>query len=99
MVVHPRFSHFFLMLWFVCKIDHVVRNCSRCWVDSTLSSGQGSTVAQMCREYESQASLFQRTHAVFVHGLSHVTLSLSRYIQESRMPCSDEAGEGPSFFG
>lgn len=33
MVVHPKFSYFFLMLWFTGKIDHVVRNHTRCWIE------------------------------------------------------------------
>lgn len=33
LLVHPKLSHFFLMLWYVCKIEHVVRNYTRCWLD------------------------------------------------------------------
>lgn len=30
-VVHPRFMHFFHMLWLVCRVDHILRNMARAW--------------------------------------------------------------------
>ena len=33
-LLHPRFTHFFLLLWFVCKLDHVLRNFTRCWLEN-----------------------------------------------------------------
>lgn len=32
-VVHPNLEHFFQMFWFVCKIEHIVRNMARSWMD------------------------------------------------------------------
>lgn len=37
-LVHPKLSHFFLMLWYACKIEHVVRNYARCWLDEEIRS-------------------------------------------------------------
>ena len=39
-VVHPRFMHFFNMLWFVCRIDHVLRNIAKGWMASTNSGAE-----------------------------------------------------------
>lgn len=33
MVVHPDFEHFFHMLWYSSKIEHVVRHMGRCWME------------------------------------------------------------------
>ena len=32
-VVHPNFEHFFHMLWYCCKIEHVVRHTAKCWME------------------------------------------------------------------
>lgn len=34
-VVHPRFMHFFSMLWLVCRVDHILRNMARAWMASS----------------------------------------------------------------
>lgn len=31
-VVHPRFNHFFSMLWLACRLDHILRNMARAWM-------------------------------------------------------------------
>lgn len=33
-VVHLRFTHFFSMLWLVCRVDHILRNMARAWMAS-----------------------------------------------------------------
>lgn len=40
-MVHAKFSHFFLMLWYVNKIEHVVRNYTKCWLCDRSSSQDG----------------------------------------------------------
>jgi uncharacterized membrane protein YgcG len=33
LVVHTNLEHFFFMFWFAYKIEHIVRNMARCWMD------------------------------------------------------------------
>lgn len=77
MLVHPKLAHFFLMLFYVCKLEHVVRNYARVWVDGS-SGGQGGQrdIASLCREFEAQDNLLSGMYVMFRHGISHVLESL-----------------------
>ena len=47
-VVHQDFEHFFSMLWFSGKIEHVVRHMAKCWMDDfqTLASEGGGSAKE-----------------------------------------------------
>ena len=91
--VHPRFAHFFLMLWFVCKIEHVIRNSTRCWLDSILQLDETVSVSSLCNQFVLQKGLIEKTHIAFLHGLSHVTLSLRNHFQETGVGCSNSINQ------
>lgn len=63
-MVHAKFSHFFLMLWYVNKIEHVVRNYAKCWVcerkpqDDT--DREQTDIQSLCEIFSAQA---RHTHA------------------------------------
>lgn len=85
MAVHPRFGHFLLMLWFVCKIEHVVRNYTRCWLECRVSSQPRETsVMSLCDEFSQQHAFLDRMHAIFSHGCDHVRRSLGQHMQLAR---------------
>ena len=44
-VVHPRFMHFFHMLWLVCRVDHILRNMARAWAASGVDSSSINNAA------------------------------------------------------
>lgn len=31
--IHPTFAYFFLFLWYICKLEYVIRACSKNWSD------------------------------------------------------------------
>ena len=39
-LVHPTFAHFFLMLWYVCRIEHIVKNHARCWLEELTNANR-----------------------------------------------------------
>jgi hypothetical protein len=39
-LVRVDFEHFFTMLWFCYKIDHVIRQFAKCWMDDVMEKGQ-----------------------------------------------------------
>lgn len=89
-IVHPKFAHFFLMLWYVCKIDHVTRNYTRCWLESRVcSQAQEASVSSLCDEFSSQHALFKKMHAVFCHGCQHVWGSLTEQLLVIQDRCRD----------
>lgn len=86
-LVHPRFSHFFLLLWYTTKIEHIVRNHTRCWLDQlqhnkhTIGdpSQDNTTVQALCELFSQQENVFEDMCAVFNHGVMHVLESLRDY--------------------
>lgn len=84
-VVHPRFTHFLLMLWFICKLDHVLRNYTRCWLEAEVAAekknsakGQETNVHHLCEKFAGQEELFKSLCSVFNHGFRHIRTSLQK---------------------
>jgi hypothetical protein len=78
-IVHPRFSHFFVMLWYVGKIDHVIRNYTRCWLENNRFDNDLKTksIQSICVEFSMQNELIESLFALFCHGYKHVMASIS----------------------
>lgn len=76
-LVHQRFAHFFLMLWYAHKIEHVMRNYTRCWIDS--ASYDEASISSICNCFEQQDALFLQMYTVFEHARKHVINSLALY--------------------
>jgi hypothetical protein len=81
-LVHPKLGHFFLMLWYVCKVEHVVRNYTRVWVDQMASSqgDGGRDIASLCSSFSSQEALLTGMYRAFRHGCDHVLASLEAHV-------------------
>lgn len=82
LLVHPKFSHFFLLLWFVCKIDHVLRNYVRWWVDSLPDGADDSekdSVQVLCDQFAEQIEFFENLCKIFNYGVNHIVTSLATY--------------------
>lgn len=47
--VHIKYMRFLSLLWFVCKIEHVIRNYTRHWLRSTTNID--SSIAAMCTRF------------------------------------------------
>jgi hypothetical protein len=76
-LVHPRFHYFFMMLYYVHRLEHVVRSLTKCWLEQQDSD---MTMADLTRVFASQTSLFQAMHKSFVEGSKHVVDSLQHFL-------------------
>jgi hypothetical protein len=76
-LVHPRFQYFFLMLYYVHRLEHVVRSFAKSWLENQNSD---ATMAELTKLFISQHELIQKMHQVFVEGFRHVTDSLHNYL-------------------
>lgn len=86
MLVHPKFAHFFLCVWFIVKFEHVIRSCSRYWVDHEIQLGVAADpesddyVKHMYEKFVSHdEKLLPLLHRFLVHSYTHVTNSLQKY--------------------
>jgi hypothetical protein len=80
MYVHPRFWHFFVLLWFCSKLEYVVRACTKQWLETIPVKPCQANFTSLCEEYTSQNVEFnENLYNLFVKGLDYVTLSLTVY--------------------
>ena len=78
--VHPRFWHFFVMLWFCAKLEYVIRACTKQWLETTPVRPTPENYTRLCEEYTAQNMDFnENLFRLFTKGLDYVSLSLSVY--------------------
>jgi hypothetical protein len=65
------------MVWYVHKIEHIIRNYTRWWLDQRVDLVEN--IEQLCTEFSSDDALFSSLHVIFNHGVSHITKSIEAY--------------------
>jgi hypothetical protein len=76
-LVHPRFHYFFLMLYFVHRLEHVIRSFAKSWLEQQDSD---NTMADLTTKFSAQTDLFQQMFKVYNEGSRHVIDSLQNYL-------------------
>jgi len=80
MFVHPRFWHFFVLLWFCTKLEYVVRACTKQWLDKSCIIANPGNYTQICEEYAFQNLEFnEQLSRLFCKGVDYITRSLTTY--------------------
>jgi hypothetical protein len=77
LLIHPSLFHFFVMVWYVHKIEHVIRNYTRWWLEQRTDAEDN--IEQLCHEFSTDTVLFSQLHAIFNHAVSHIELSIEEY--------------------
>jgi hypothetical protein len=77
LLIHPSLFHFFTMVWYVQKIEYIIRNYTRWWLEQ--QDGKNVNIEQLCIEFSRDDALFSSMHAIFNHAVSHVTKSIEAY--------------------
>ena len=72
--VHVRFCRFFMFLWFVSKIEYVVRCYVRSWLQTQDKSN--SSYVEIAEQVLSMQPLLLQLHSVFVSALQHINTSV-----------------------
>lgn len=49
-------------------------------MDRAVESNPNTSVSALCNAFSNQKDLLIKLHTIFVHGLSHVTLSLRKHL-------------------
>ena len=76
-VVHPRFRYFFTMLYYVHRLDHVVRSMTKSWLET---QDPELTMAQLTEAFAAQTDFIEKLYDCFVTGSRHVTESLQYHL-------------------
>lgn len=78
-LIHPRFHYFFMMLYYVHRLEHVVRSFTKSWLEA---QDYELTMADLTKLFMSQEDLFKQMFGVYVTGSRHVILSLQNYLSK-----------------
>jgi hypothetical protein len=71
LLIHPSLLHFFTMVWYVNKVEHVIRNYTRWWLEQRTDAGEN--MEELCNEFARNDTLFSSMHVLFNHAVSHIT--------------------------
>ena len=77
LLIHPSLFHFFTMVWYVQKMEHIIRNYTQWWLEQQNESG--TNIEQLCIDFALDDALFSNMHHIFNHAVSHVTKSIEAY--------------------
>lgn len=77
-LVHTRFWHFFVFLWFCAKLEYVIRACTKQWLETQPFKPTPRTYTELCEEYSVQNVCFnEKLFRLFLKGMDYISLSLS----------------------
>ena len=76
-LVHPRFHYFFMMLYYVHRLEHVVRSFTKSWLERQDSE---LTMAELTKLFNLQEDVFQKMFQSFTEGSSHIVQSLQNFL-------------------
>lgn len=78
--VHPRFWHFFVLLWFCAKLEYVIRACTKQWLESQKIRPEPKNYTAVCEDYIQQNAEFnERMFRLLERALEYTTQSLIVY--------------------
>jgi hypothetical protein len=79
-LVHPRFWHFFVLLWFCAKLEYVVRACTKQWLESHEMGATPDNYTALCEDFSHQNSeLLDQLYKLFIKAVNYITQSLRIY--------------------
>jgi hypothetical protein len=79
--VHKRFQRFLLAFWFVSKIEQIVRNLARVWVDDKGTTN--STVKKLAEEFQEQSEYVRKIFVIFCYCSNHVETSMAKHLGDN----------------
>lgn len=78
--VHMRFCRFFLFVWFICKIEYVVRCYVRCWLQ-THDQKEKESYQKTAESIDCMEKHIKELYAFFVMSSEHIELSIANLNQ------------------
>jgi hypothetical protein len=76
-IVHGRFHYFVLMVYYVHRLEHVVRSFTKSWLEQ---QDPDLSMADLTAAFALQDDLLRAMHKSFVDGAEHVAASLQHYV-------------------
>lgn len=82
--IHPKFAYFFIFLWYICKLEYVIRACAKHWMDTRhMKKNEVSLDESVFQVYmQENEDLCKQLYIVFQKAQEYVQKSLDLYQQE-----------------
>lgn len=78
--VHCRFAYFFLFLWYVCKLEYVIRACAKHWIDCKGKKKEAVISPDVADSYITENEEFVHSlFEVFEKAYTYVLTSIEQY--------------------
>jgi len=78
-LVHPRFHYFFMMLYYVHRLEHVVRSFTKSWLEL---QDPEMTMADLTKQFSLQDEIFTKMFEIFIQGSAHIVESLQIFLSK-----------------
>lgn len=75
--VHERFEYFVVMLYYVHRLEHVVRSAAKTWL---AERDAGKSLGELAHAWEGETVLFRAMWQHFCDGRAHVKESLEQWL-------------------
>lgn len=72
MLVHQKFSAFILNLWFVSKLEHIIKHQTKSW----LNRQDTDDIHELCKAFEASEDMIRNWYRAFCDAVRHVKLSV-----------------------
>jgi hypothetical protein len=79
-LVHPRFWHFFVLLWFCAKLEYVIRACTKQWLETQDVKATPGNYTILCEDFlHNNSEMVEQLYRLFVKAVDYISQSLSIY--------------------
>jgi len=78
--IHKKIFDFLKQLWFVMKLEHIIRSIVRMWLERNAKQIQTKSIMEQCLLFQDTFKDIPKFHSFFTHAMSTITISLSTYI-------------------
>lgn len=81
--IHPKFAYFFLFIWYICKLEYVIRACGKKWNEHIHKNKDNKINKEMYDQYMAEnEKKCSDLYKIFQKALEYVHASLDLYTEE-----------------
>ena len=87
--IHPKFSHFLVMLWVVAKFEHICKVFTRSWLSQRGTSYQETrSIQEICQDFSKKKAELHSLFKSFDYAHRHVVKSIQVHKNKSEFEIS-----------
>lgn len=87
--IHSKFSDFIMQLWFVTRIEHIIKIMTKNWIETQTDTNFKKT--ELCRKFESEYEMIDDIFESFKAAYDHIRTSFRKYSERDSLSIEDPA--------